>query len=56
MYEDPLAKKTIHNGILLAGLMSHSFVSNNIEGFVIKNQYAAHKEKRYFLLHTSCFF
>jgi len=36
MYEAPLAKKTIHNGILLASLMSHSFVSNNIEGFIIK--------------------
>jgi len=38
MYADPLAKKTIHNGILLAGLMSHSFVSNNFEGFVIKKK------------------
>ena len=37
MYAAPVAKKTIHNGILLAGLMSHSFVSNKIEGFIIKH-------------------
>jgi hypothetical protein len=44
MYEVPLAKKTIHNGILLASLMSHSFVSNKTEGFFIKKYSKRHKK------------
>jgi hypothetical protein len=34
--EGLVQKKTMHRGILQACLMSHSFVPNKTEGFVIK--------------------
>lgn len=47
MYGDHVPKKTIHSGILQTSVMSHSFVPNKIEGFIMKGKWD--KDKRCFI-------